>query len=117
MFRDTVELVKACAHCILSNSVARDASAYLYSYVNDQPFDIMFLDVWTPGEIPSKLGHLKVLTMLEGMSGFAGVAPIAKEDSATIAQATFRSFFIPFGLPRLVVVDAGNPMHGVLTIM
>ena len=87
MFRDTAELVKACAHCILcilSNNVARESSAYLYSYVNDQPLDTMFLDVWTPGDIPSNLGHLKVFTMLEGMCGFSGAAPIVKHDSATV---------------------------------
>ena len=112
MLRDVTELVKACAHCILGNSVSRDASAYLYSYVNDSPFDIIFLDVWTLGEIPSSLGHVKVLTMLEGMCGFVGAAALDKEDSTAVAQATFASFFIPFRLPRLVVVDAGNPMHG-----
>ena len=117
MFKDVTELVKACAHCILANSVSRESSAYLYSYVNDSPFDIMFLDVWTPGEIPSSLGHVKVLTMLEGMCGFAGAAAITKEDSIAVAQATFSAFFVPFGLPRLVVVDAGNPMHGVLVVM
>ena len=69
------------------------------------------------GHIPSNLGHIKVLTMLEGMCGFAGAAPMAKEDSGSVAQATFASFFIPFGLSRLVVVDAGNPMHGVLVVM
>ena len=85
--------------------------------MNDVPFDIMFLDVWTPGEVPSNLGHAKVLTMLEGMCGFAGAAPLNREDSATVAQATFTSFFIPVGLPRLVVIDVGNPMHGVLVVM
>ena len=35
MFRDVVELVKACAHCVLANSVVKDTSAMLYSYVND----------------------------------------------------------------------------------
>ena len=117
MLRDVVELVKACAHCILANSMAKDSSAFLHAYINDSPFDIMFLDVWTPGEVPSRLGHIKVLTMLEGMCGFAGAAPLAKEDSIAVAQATFTSFFIPFGLPRLVVVDAGNPMHRVLEVM
>ena len=117
MFQDIVELVKACAHCTLANSVSKDASTYLYAYVSDVPFDIMFLDVWTPGEVPSNLGHLKVLTMLEGMCGFSGAAALTKEDSNTVAQATFATFFIAFGLPRLVVVDAGNPMHGLLIVM
>ena len=55
--------------------------------------------------------------MLEGVYGFAGAAPLPKEDSTFMAQATSTTFFIAFGLPRLVVVDAGNPMHGSLIIM
>ena len=117
MFQEVADAVKACTHCILANSVAKDATAYLYSYVTDIPFEAMFLDVWTPGEVPSRLGHTKVLTMLEGLYGFAGAAPLPKEDSTTMAQATFATFFIAFGLPRLIVVDAGNPMHGLLVVM
>ena len=117
MLRDIRALVKACAHCILANSVSNESAAYLHSYITDVPFEIMFLDVWTPGDIPSRLGHLKVLTMLEGMCGFAAAAPLAKEDSTNIAQATFTSFIVPFGLPRLIVVDAGNPMHGLVIVM
>ena len=85
MLRDIRSMVKACAHCILANSITKESSAYLYSYINDDPFDIMFLDVWTAGEIPSRLGHSKVLTMLEGMCGFAAAAPLTKEDLANIS--------------------------------
>ena len=46
-----------------------------------------------------------------------GAVPLPKEDSTTVAQATFASFFITFGLPRLVVVDAGHPMRGTLIVM
>ena len=99
MLRDIRALIRACAHCILINSVTKEMSAYMHAYVNDDPFDIMFLDVWTPGEIPTRLGHMKVLTMLERMCGFAAAAaPLAKEDSTNISQNTFTSFFIPFGL-------------------
>ena len=72
MCQDVADAVKVCAHCILANSVAEDATAYLYAYVNNVPFEVMFLDVWMPREVPSNLGHTKVLTMLEGMCGLAG---------------------------------------------
>ena len=65
----------------------------------------------------SRAGLDTCLTMLERICGFAAAAPLAKEDSFNISQATFRSFFIPFGLPRLVIVDAGNPMHGLVVVM
>ena len=117
MLRDIRVMVKVCAHCILANSITKNSSAYLYSYFNDNPFDIMFLDVWMSGEIPCRLGHTKVLTMLEGMCGFAAAAPLSKENPLNVAQAKFTTFFIPFGLPHLVVVDAGNPMHGLVVII
>ena len=51
------------------------------------------------------------------MCRFAAAAPLAKEDSINVSQATFTSFFVPFGSPRLIVVDAGNPMHGLVVVM
>ena len=49
-------------------------------YINDTLFDVMFLDFWTPGEVPSKVGNLKVLAiLLEGMRGFAGMTPLSEE--------------------------------------
>ena len=60
---------------------------------------------------------MKVLMMLEEMCGFAAAVPLAKEDSIKKSQATFTSFFISFGLPQLVIVDVGNPMHGLVVVM
>ena len=51
------------------------------------------------------------------MCRFAAAAPLAKEDSINVSQATFTSFFVPFGSPRLIVVDAGNPMHGLVVVI
>jgi hypothetical protein len=70
-----------------------------------------------PGDFPAKWGALKVLTCLEGMSSFAKAIFLEKADSITISRAAFASFFIPNGLPKLVVFDAGSKFAGAMTKM
>jgi hypothetical protein len=81
------------------------------------PFDVLFLDVWTPGDFPAQWGALKVLTCLEGMSLFAEAVSIDKADSTTISRAASVSFFIPDGLPKLVVFDVRSEFAGAMTKM
>ena len=85
-----------------------------HSYSAESVFDVVFLDVWTPGCFPSKFGNIKLLCCLEEITGFADGAPIHKEDSQEIAGTAFTRFFMPNGLPRLVIVDEGSPFKGYL---
>lgn len=113
MTADITALVNACAHCKLANSVSHEAQAILRTLAADVPFDVVFLDVWSPGDIAGKHGACKILTCIEAMSGFAGAAPLSKEaTSKDIAMAAFMHFLIPHGLPRLVVVDPDSLFKG-----
>ena len=109
--------VLQCGHCRLANSSSQLSSAWLHGYDSKSPFDIQFLDVWTPGCLPSKQGHIKLLCSMDELCGFVEGAPIAKEDSITIAREAFSRIFIPNGLPRLVIVDDGSPFKGALRAM
>ena len=51
------------------------------------------------------------------MSSFAEAAFINKADSTTVSRAAFASFFIPNGLPKLVLFDAGSEFAGAMTQM
>jgi hypothetical protein len=65
------------------------------------------------------MGEQTVLTYLDGMTGFAHAAFLqeAAPSAAAIAVATFTHFFVPFGMPRLVVVDAGGEFAGIFREM
>ena len=71
------------------------------------PFDVVILDIWSPGHITDKEHNLKVITMLDCMTGFAAATFLRGPaiDLQDVAMASFATFFIPFGIPRLIIVD------------
>jgi len=72
----------------------------------DVPFDIMYLDIWLPGDLAEKDGTTKVLTAYCCMTGFANAVSLRQPITAeSVAMAAFGSFFIPNGLPHLIFVD------------
>jgi hypothetical protein len=105
------------AYCKLINATSHKAQSILQAIKTQAPFDVLFLGVWTPGDFPSKWGELKVLTCLEGMTSFAEAAFINKADSTTVSRAAFASFFIPKGLAKLVIFDAGSKFAGAMIKM
>jgi hypothetical protein len=90
----------------------------LQSFVCDEPFSVIFLDIWQPGEVTEKDGSFAVLTMLEGMCSFAATAFLPQSiTSETLADATFSTFFAHFGMPRLIVVDADSKFCGMFKVL
>lgn len=115
MLRDIKEGVKACAHCNLSNAVSHEAAMELHTLSCDVPFDVIFLDLWSPGDIVDKGGTTKVLTLIDCMTSFVMAAFLQGDINAeNVANAALSTFFIAVGLPRLIIVDADNIFAGVL---
>ena len=100
-------MVSACRHCRLANNASHKSQMQLHKLESNTPFDIVFLDVWEPGEVAEKDGSHKVLTCLECMMGFA-VAMVLGSDFSfeMLARKAFAAFFMPYGLPKLIIVDA-----------
>ena len=72
------------------------------------PFDKGFLDFWGPGEIPDRGEYHKILMCLDCMTGFGiiAVTGINEITSDQVAQWVFVDFFVPLGVPKMIVVDA-----------
>ena len=117
MYRDVVEAIRGCAHCRLANATSHENQQILQALPCDEPFDVITLDVWDPGEVTSKLGASKLLTCLCVTTGFTSGAFLDKEDSQSISFAAFAYFFVPNGLPRLVIIDAGSSFTGMMEEM
>ena len=114
--RDITNGVLGCATCRLANHNSHEAQMHLYAFACDEPFSVIFLDMWKPGDVPEKDGTREVLTMLDGMTGFAAGAFLGKPITAEVlADITFSQFFCVFGLPRLIVVDADSKFRGIFT--
>ena len=74
----------------------------------DTPFDVVFLDFWVPGYIPYRDGSRNISTCMDFMIGF-GISAATGMKEITSDQAVrwaFGNFFVPFGLPKMIVVDA-----------
>jgi hypothetical protein len=114
---DIKEEVGACAHCKLANAVGQDSRSILDAMSCDTPFDIIAIDVWSPGAVSDKYGNTKTLTSLDTMTGFASAAILQSATSDNVARACFATFFVPNGLPKLVLIDAGSENKGELVSM
>lgn len=117
MFLDVKEAVTQCAHCKLANAVGRESQAILEAISTDAPFDVIAIDVWSPGDIPDKYGNVKALTSLDTMTGFASAAVLTHIASENVARHAFASFFVPNGLPKLILLDSGSENKGALVEM
>ena len=75
---------------------------------SNNTFDLVFLDFWEPGDIPDQYGSHKILKLLYCMTLFGLVSAIGMKEitSDQVARWYFGNFFVPFGLPKTIVVDA-----------
>ncbi len=117
MYLDIKEAVSACAHCRLANAVGHESKSILDAISCDTPFDIIAIDIWSPGAVPDKDGNTKALTSLDTMTGFASTAILQSATSEAVARTCFSTFFVPNGLPKLVLIDAGSENKGELISM
>jgi hypothetical protein len=83
----------------------------------DRPLDVIFADLWSPDAIPSRNGDCKGLDIMEGTSDFVVGAPLTIVDSITVTHPMYQQVITKFGLPRLLVVDAGSECRATLEVM
>ena len=76
---------------------------------------MVFIEFWKPGDIPYRYGSRKILTCLDCITGFGiGSATRLKEiTSYRAAQWDFGNLFVPFGIPKMIVVDADGIFSGI----
>ena len=114
LVRDATVGVRGCMHCNLANVASNEAQVQLQTLACDVPFDVIFLDIWSPGDVPTSDGTSKMLTLLDCMTSFAMGTFLSGEITAeTVADAAISVFFNSVGLPRLIIVDADGLFAGV----
>ena len=117
-YKDIREAVQGCAHCVLTNATGHKAQQIWKALEFDVPFDVISMDIWSPGEVQTKFRETKVLTSLDTMTGFASADfLVAGVDSEQLARRAYASFFVPNGLPKLILIDAGSENKGVFVNM
>ena len=101
------QLIRTCAHRQQVNSRSHETQQLLQTIESDTLFDVVFLDFWEPGDIPDRDGSRKILTCLDCVTVFRiGASTGLKEiTSCQAARWGFGNFFVPFGLPKMIIVD------------
>ena len=75
MFNKEVEqFIRAREHFKFVKFMPHWVQNMLHTIDSDNPFDVVFLDFWEPGDIPDQDGYRKILTCLDCMTGFGIVA-------------------------------------------
>ena len=87
----------------------------LQTFKTDYPFDTIFLDFWNTGDLPGVTGARKILTYLCCTTRFASYTERVMNDptSDQVASWYFSTLFVPYGLPKLIIVDADGFFNGV----
>ena len=117
MHSEVKEAVGNCAHCRLTNAAGHENQQVFQALSTDAPFDVVALDVWSPGDIPDRIGNAKAITCLDTMTGFASTVAVQDISSDSMARNTFAHFFVPNGLPKLVLLDLGSENKGLVITM
>jgi hypothetical protein len=121
MSRDIRKAALECAHCRVANAASHQAQQIIGALSMDEPFDVMSMDMWCPGTTKTNTTTTKnqnaILTCLDNLTGFANLAFSSQASSEMITRLAFSHFFVPNGLPKLVIVDGGSKMKGVLIAM
>jgi hypothetical protein len=114
-YKEIRDAVRSCAHCVLTNATGHSSQQIVQALSFDVPFDVISMDVWSPGTVPNRNQETKLLTSLDAMTGFASIDTLrANVDSHQVACRAYAAFFIPNGLPKLVLLDAGSENKGML---
>ena len=91
----------------------------------DETFDATSMDAWCPGQTKdqtnthttNKKNQKATLTCLCNLTSFASLAFVSQIDSDAMARLAFSHFFVPNGLPKMVIIDGGSDFKGVLIAM
>ena len=106
--KDLDQFIRACSHFQLVHLFSHKVKQLLQTIGSDTPFGVVFLDFWGPGGIPDRYGSRKILTCLGCMtgSGLRAATELKEITSDQAARWDFGNFFVPFGIPKMIVVDA-----------
>ena len=116
--KDVSQFIKSCAHYQFVSLCTREAQQMIHTIDSDTPFGLLFLDFWESGDIPDRDGCCKILTCLYCMTEFGLISASGLKEikSNQVSRWNFVNFFVPFGIPKIVLVDADGISSGMFSI-
>ena len=84
---------------------------------SEDPFDVIFMDMWSLGEIPRNQGYAKILCCIDQLTGYVDINPTRDKTLEILPQATFPNLRIPDGITCLNFVDDDGVLNDILTYL
>ena len=95
-----------------SNSLPRAPLGHLPA---DQPFGTLYIDiVGGQGSLSLEPSPKSILTMIDGLTGWAKTIPIADQNAATCARAVYAEWIARYGVPEQLQSDHGTQFESAL---
>ena len=112
---DVSSFVKACEVCDRDRSSNPLPRAPLGHLPADHPFGTLYIDI-VGGQGSLSLGPSpkSILTMIDGLTGWAKAVPIADQSAATCARAVYAEWIGRYGVPEQLHSDRGTQFESAL---
>ena len=112
---DESAFVKACEICDRDQNANPSPGAPLGHLQADQPFCSLYIDI-VGGQGSLSLGPSpkSILTMIDGVTGWAEAVPIADQIAATVARAVYADWIARYGVPKKLHFDRGTQFKSAL---
>ena len=105
---DVSAFVKSCELCDRDRTANPSPRAPLGHLPADQPFATIYIDI-VGGQNSLSLGASpnSILTMIDGLTGWAAAVPIFDQFAATVARAVYSEWIARYGVPEQLHTDRG----------
>ena len=116
MSRETRKAASECAHCRVVSATSHQAQQVIGGCSMDEPLDVIGTDIGTQVQQRPPQARLRVRKQLSQVRTIsqASLAFDSEASSEVTARLALSHFFVPSGLPKLVVIDGGSKMKGAL---
>ena len=112
---DVSAFVKAYEVCDRDRNAKPSPRAPLGHYPADQPFASLYIDiVGNQGSLSLGPSPKSILTMIDGLTGWAAAVPIVDQSAATVARAVYNEWFVRYGVPDQLHSDRGTQFEAAL---
>jgi len=105
---DVSAFVKSCEVCDRDRSSNPSPRVHLSHLPADQPFGALYIDiVGGQGSLSLGASPKSILTMIDGLTGWAEAVPIVDQRALTVARAVYSEWIARYGVPEQIHWDRG----------
>lgn len=112
-----IDWVTQCAHCVLANSTCHVSTKLLYSFLPDEPFAVIHVDLWSPGETVSFRGTKCQMVAMDDVTGTVLVVNVDNAVAKKLARLFFKHVLLVVGICCVMAVDTDSKFCALFELM